>query len=110
MNRRTFAVFAILGLVGCTDPKNRPIPLDSLSPDEKKAVGLAKALLAEEKIDWGDPTAVKPLGPGWEAIMGERANCLLVVFATPEKELPLLGDRTVMVNVSSGKAMISPRE
>lgn len=108
MNRRTFAAYILVGLWGCE--RRRSLSTENLTPDQKLAVALAKALLADQKFEWGEPIAIKPLRQGWEPVMGEGPGCFVVVFETPEKELPLLGDRAVLVNATTGKAMIAPRE
>jgi hypothetical protein len=119
-HRRQSVVTAalVLLLVGCSAaPQPGPRPpgkagqaaLGQLTPDEQKAVRLAQEFLENKKTDWGSPTQVEreqaEVLPGFK---GE--GVYRVSYATPPDELPLLGDRGVIVDVKTGRTAYVPRD
>ncbi len=99
-------------LTGCarTGGPQFDIDIESLKPVERSAVELAMKLTRDQGLKWGKPIGIAPLGPGWEPVLGERGDCYQVRFRTPEKEIPTLGDRAVLVNAKTGKAILAPRD
>jgi hypothetical protein len=108
MTRSILIALTGLAAFGC----GRPPELDftTLTPDERTAIELSIQFEIDENLKWGRPTRVDPLGPGWETVLGDRLDCYQVRFATPEQEMPLLGDRAIYVNVRSRKVILAPRD
>jgi hypothetical protein len=103
----TATLFAASLVVGCA---RAPLDPGALAPEERTAVELAVRLEKEQRLDWGRPIAIRPIGPGWEAVLGVGPGRFNVVFPTPDREIPTLGDRAILVNAKSGKAIIAPRD
>ncbi len=106
--RRLLTVLFAVAVIGC----GRPPALDpnTLAPDQRIAFELAEPYERDKRLNWGRPIGVDPLGPGWEQVLGERADGLQVRFRTPDDEIPLLGERAILVNVKTQKAILAPRD
>jgi hypothetical protein len=110
MFRRAISpLLAAIVAVGCS---RTPPALDpnALAPDERAAVDLAVRFEKEQRLGWGRPIAIHSIGPGWEPILGDGPGRYNVVFPTPDREIPTLGDRAILVNAKSGQAIVVPRE
>ena len=116
MGLRAMILFAV-GLsfgAGCnrsapqsTNP-GRPAP-GSTSAEERKALELANDFLAKHGTAWGKPLRVEP--GSVEYIPGLKGEGVYVVtYPTPEHEMKVLGDRTIVVNINSGRVEFVPRE
>lgn len=98
-----------LGL-GCRPaaPGHTP-PAASLSSEERKARELASGFLAGRNTGWGDPARVsretREFLPG---LTGE--GVYLVTYPTPADELKRLGDRAVVVDITTGRVGFVPRD
>jgi hypothetical protein len=80
-----------------------------LSSEEQKAVSFAQAFLRNNGTDWGEPSEVRLADveylPGWK---GE--GFYLVTYPTPADEIKILGDRSVVVEIKSGRVEFVPRD
>src|SRR5438093_253124 len=103
--QRLWVCFLILlfavAITGCpsissstSTPSNPPIPR---SPDEKKAMELAGKYLDTTGLNWGQPKEIRP---------EPEAGKFWLAYPTPEDEVKLLGERSVTVNVTSGKVAL----
>lgn len=72
-----------------------------LSPEEQKAVELARQFLEKQQRDWGTPIEVKPPPSKGDIIRGQENQTYTIVYATPYSERSL-GPRTILVNVETG--------
>jgi hypothetical protein len=89
----------LLCIAGCPSRPTAPAAVPRTA-EEQKALDLAKKLLANKKLDWGDATAIAPQVP---------SGTYLLTYPTPEDELKTLGERALTVNVKSGQAQLVPR-
>lgn len=87
-----------------------PLDLEQLTPIERKAVELTMKHALAQGLKWGKPYAIKPLGPGWEGVLGGGEGCFELVYPTPDREVPLLGERALLVNAKTGKVLVAPRD
>jgi hypothetical protein len=84
--------------------------LAKLTPDEKKAVELARAFLARKKVKWGEPARISRASKGQGELVGGEKGAFLISYLTPVKESYLLGQRMVVVNIATRKVAFIPRE
>jgi hypothetical protein len=92
---------------GAPPPKAAP---REWSPEQQKVVNLAKEFLKKNGTDWGEPEAVNRQGKDYETEGGKGEDVFWVSYATPTDEVKVLGPRSVVVNVRTGKAAFVPRD
>jgi hypothetical protein len=86
---------------GCTSPAP-PAPVASpRTPDEQKAMDLARTYLDKQGMKWGAPKAVTPQAP---------AGTFTLTYPTPEDEVKVLGERELTVDVKAGEVKPVPRK
>lgn len=94
---------------GCEQSPSRAPDSKPLSAEQQKAVNFAQAFLKTKGIDWGDPSEVREALveylPGWK---GE--GYYQVTYSTPPDEVKKLGDRSVVVEIKSGRVKFVPRD
>ena len=102
------AVLALWFVPGCRQAPAPSIRLGDLSPVQRKAVELAQAFLVKEGVDWGQPSRVAPAQT--EYLPGMKGPGVYVVtYPTPPREVQLLGDRAVLVDIDTGRVAYLPR-
>jgi hypothetical protein len=115
---RLLLLVTSLALAGCGDGKNPlqpgaqpPAGLDlaGLPAEQRAAVELSQAFLANKGPDWGQPIRVEYQGKGGDWLVGKGEDSYRVIYPTPEDEIKLLSDRTILVNIKTKKVMVMPR-
>jgi hypothetical protein len=113
MVRRAFVLMSVsvvaAVVAGCREAPSSPSPeRKHFSPAEQKAVDAAQAFLAKHGTDWGSPSQVQRAEVEYLPDMtGDTVYC--VTYLTPDHELKQLGDRTVLVDLKSGRIEFLPR-
>ena len=77
-----------------SEPASRPAELS-----EAQAITAATEYVRARGMGWGDPTGAS-----------QQRECYWVTFPTSAHETALLGPRTVVVNIHTGKCVIQERE
>jgi hypothetical protein len=80
------------------------------SPEQQKAVDLARDFLAKNKTDWGAPSAAVRQPAGGAEWVGKPEDTFMITYPMPQKEEMVGGPRAVFVNIQTGKAMFVPRD
>src|SRR5262245_30728110 len=97
----------VLVAVGCYRSE---LSAPTLPAEQKKAVELAQQFLEKENVKWGEPSAIELLPKDRPSFVGEGRGRYRIVFQTPSQEIQRLGDRAVLVNTETAKAMFEPRD
>ncbi len=84
--------------------------LAKLTPNEKKAVDLARAFLVKKKVKWGQPARIARPSKGMAERVGGEKDAFLIGYPTPAKERARLGERLVVVNIATKKVAFIPRD
>lgn len=83
--------------------------LENLSEEQKAAVELATEYLKKQKSNWGNPTKIRHHPEGANSIVGKGKAVYTIYYPTPEREIPLVGERGVQVNVETKQVRFLPR-
>ena len=109
-----FIPFCFFGFCWTTTPAaeapRKGALLAKLTPDEKKAVALARAFLAKKKVKWGEPARITRASKGQGELVGGENGAFLLSYPTPFRESHVLGQRMVVVNIATRKVAFIPRE
>ena len=77
---------------------------------QQRAEELAQKWLARKGTKWGFPSAVRRASRLEAALVGGGNDTFLVVYPTPAEEKTRLGERAIVVNVTTAQVASRPRE
>ncbi len=107
------ACLALAACAGCQGDAPAPPkgsgPGGTLTPDEQKAVDLARDFLAKSGTNWGSPVKVQRQPKGFDTPAGKGEDTYLLTYPTPEDEVKTISWREVFVNTKTGKVAFQLR-
>lgn len=73
-------------------------------------MNLAREFLLPTESTWGEAVRVESLGERTKDYLGEAGDGYRVYYATPDREVKVLGNRSILVNLTTGTVRFQPRE
>lgn len=97
MKLKLCSLFILIYISGCTIMTGQDVT-QSVIVSEAEALNILSDYMRKNDIAWGQPTLIKVAPPKY-----------VFKFFTPEKELPKLGARIIVVDMNTGEVSVPMR-